>query len=101
MLQEEEYPPPGHSKSHQLLVKLDHLQERGKHRLPREENHYPRREESEKRECPEPEVEAVLEFTNLESMIRKWSFDFAVLVLSELGYYVELVNWEVDQSVGR
>ncbi|GKB91012.1 putative ribonuclease H-like domain-containing protein, partial [Tanacetum coccineum] len=34
----------GHSKSHQLPVKLDHLQERGKHRLPQEENHYPRRE---------------------------------------------------------
>ncbi|GJR51075.1 hypothetical protein Tco_1401596 [Tanacetum coccineum] len=32
------------NKSDQLPVKLDHLQERGKRRLPREENHYPRRE---------------------------------------------------------
>ncbi|GJR87465.1 hypothetical protein Tco_0211476, partial [Tanacetum coccineum] len=44
MLQEEECPPPSRNKSDQLPVKLDHLQERGKRRLPREENHYPRRE---------------------------------------------------------
>ncbi|GJT60419.1 hypothetical protein Tco_1003952 [Tanacetum coccineum] len=37
--------PSGFIEVHQLPVKLDHLQEQGKRRLPPEENHYPRRSE--------------------------------------------------------
>ncbi|GJY42328.1 hypothetical protein Tco_0429598 [Tanacetum coccineum] len=44
LIQEEEWLPPNLSKSHQFSVNLAHLQWLGKHRFPREGNHYPQRE---------------------------------------------------------